>query len=399
MEKDLKMLHNKNARTILVRAYTGGNCGDDLFLKILFERFSKSKILLLIFPKQYKLYKEWLRVYQNLSLIHMPTFPFIRKCFLKFISLFDAGRTEYNCKSKIYFNFFIDVKNKIDVYIYIGGSMFAQFRSGLTIKDKLETVIVSALFDKPKYILGANFGPFVSDDFREYYKTVFGQYDDICFRDYKSYNYFRDLTQVRRENDIVFSLNYEIIEKEKLSVGVSIIDLLACKPARNTRRDFEEVYSKTIIELIERFLSENRPVYLFAFCCGDGDEKAIQKILKKLTSQNKSMIRIIEYKGDLDLFISEYMKVETMIVTRFHAMILSLLAGQYMYPLIYDQKMYNVLQDLHYNDQYSEISNIAPVDEILFALRSRNFILPYSSVRGSAERQFLKLDAFINENE
>jgi colanic acid/amylovoran biosynthesis protein len=383
-------------KTILVRAYTVQNCGDDMFLRILFERFPQTKMLLLVFPKQIKLYEGWLKKYPNISLLLMPMPPFIKKCFLKIISFFDEGKIREACLSKKYFNYFSNIKNEIDAFVYIIGSMSQQYKSGFSMGHKSDLIIVSALADKPKYLLGANFGPFIDDAFREYYKTVFRQYNDICFRDYKSYNYFKELPQVRYEKDIVFSLNYNNIEKEKGSIGLSIIDLLAQKAAYNTRKAFKDSYLRTIIGLIERFLSENRPIYLFPFSCCDGDEDVIKFVLNKLSSCNRSKVKIIKYKGNLDLFISEYMRVETMIVTRFHAMILSLLAGQYMYPLAYDQKMCNVLQDLHYNDKFSEISNIAPIEEIILALKSKNFVLPYSSVRESAERQFVNLDRFIN---
>jgi colanic acid/amylovoran biosynthesis protein len=265
--------------------------------------------------------------------------------------------------------------------------------------DKLELVILSALSDKPKYLLGANFGPFINNEFVDYYKNVFNKYDDVCFRDYKSYFYFHNLPRIRYEKDIVFSLNQNKVEKEKGSIGFSIIDLMTNKPTRNERKKYTHNYITTIIEITKRIMNEQCLVYFFSFCQRGGDEKAIEFVLRKLPYYMRKKINIIKYNGDLGCFIREYMKMEKMIVTRFHAMILSLIFNQYMYPFIYDQKMSNVLADLQYNDGYSAISDIENVDIILNKLNTKNFLLPLESVKKSSSRQFEKLAQFINNND
>jgi colanic acid/amylovoran biosynthesis protein len=116
--------------------------------------------------------------------------------------------------------------------------------------------------------------------------------------------------------------------------------------------------------------------------------------MKKIPSQLQRKIKVIKYRGNLNYFISEYMQMESTIVTRFHAMILSLIANQYMYPIIYSDKMLHVLNDLNYTGNYSCIDSIDTSDKILESLKNNNFVLP-DTIKNSAESQFKGLDHYI----
>jgi colanic acid/amylovoran biosynthesis protein len=118
--------------------------------------------------------------------------------------------------------------------------------------------------------------------------------------------------------------------------------------------------------------------------------------LRKLPVLTGKRIKVILYRGNLEYFITEYMKMEAMIVTRFHAMVLSLMANQFVYPFIYNIKMINVLNDLKYSGSYSFIDNIDSIEHIIDGLKSKKYSLPLSDVRSSAEKQFSALDNFIN---
>jgi len=85
---------------------------------------------------------------------------------------------------------------------------------------------LSQLFDrKPKYIIGSNFGPFQSADFKSFYEHLFTNCTDVCFRDTYSFSLFSHLPQIRYRPDIVFQYKLPQVAKQKSSVGFSIIDL------------------------------------------------------------------------------------------------------------------------------------------------------------------------------
>jgi hypothetical protein len=56
--------------------------------------------------------------------------------------------------------------------------------------------------------------------------------------------------------------------------------------------------------------------------------------------------------------------------------------------------MANLLDDLGYDGQYSEISNIQCSDNIIACLNNKKFVLSLS-ISECAEKQFSKLDQYI----
>ena len=51
--------------------------------------------------------------------------------------------------------------------------------------------------EKPVFILGANFGPYITQDFFDKYFFLFSKCHDICFRDSYSKELFKNLDNVR----------------------------------------------------------------------------------------------------------------------------------------------------------------------------------------------------------
>jgi colanic acid/amylovoran biosynthesis protein len=377
-------------KNILVRAYTQLNLGDDLFLKVLFERFNNTHFILLApFGK----YKKWEKQYDNVIIINFH------------FTLFDrlALRIISHLKSENYMNVFVrwkyrvlhPIKEQINAYLYIGGSLFQQHNEGCcSMNEIIDTYLTDLFSDKPKYILGANFGPFREEKYVFYYRTIFKQYTDVCFRDIYSYNLFKDIPNVRYEKDIIFCLDkLENIETEINSVGFSLIGLHYFPDICQ----YEQMYITTIVQLIIKLLSKNKSVYMFSFCKYGGDEKIIGKVIRKLSSQDRDKIKFIKYRGSINSFLSEYLKMESMFTTRFHSMILSVVANQYIYPLVYSKKMINVMNDLGYNIKYSNINNLDGIENIIKDLYSNKLCFSISDIGKSAESQFIKISQFVND--
>ena len=81
---------------------------------------------------------------------------------------------------------------------------------------------------KPFFYMTCNFGPYKTNEYLQQIKENLKLCQGICFRDFESYDKFKDISSVSYAPDIAFSYDYrDIIEKkEKKSIGISVINLL-----------------------------------------------------------------------------------------------------------------------------------------------------------------------------
>ena len=149
---------------IYTRAYLTENLGDDLFIKILIDRYKKHQFYSI--SRGFKNYtKGNLKVYSNPIL-----FDIIEEFKLeKYLS------------------------NKCDLAISIGGSMYMEN----------EKYIKDYSFGKNKYyVLRSNFGPYKTQGYYNKVYDFFKNAEDVCFREEYSYNLFKDLPNVRYAKEI-----------------------------------------------------------------------------------------------------------------------------------------------------------------------------------------------------
>ena len=177
-------------KKILVNAYLSLNFGDDLFLKILFERYDNVKWFLNSGDNRY------LKIFKDIELEENICTKILKKLKIKkFHSI----------------NF-----EKYDAGVYIGGSMFMESQTWKLDYDKLKYLLDNFNKNsKPYYILGCNFGPYSNKGYEEKYKMLFSKAEDICFRDSYSYEIFKELSNVRIAPDIVSQLKAKGIKKIK----------------------------------------------------------------------------------------------------------------------------------------------------------------------------------------
>lgn len=374
---------------ILITAYTALNLGDDLFLKILLDRYPSHKFILFSSNNEYSIL---LSNYNNVQIEYYNKFErFLLRGLTEFNLLFSirAPRLVGYVHKVLLKNKY---KNKCDAYLEIGGSIFIQKDKSLSVKEYKNRSISEIFKNKPMFILGANFGPSINEEFVNFYHDLFSRFSDVCFREKKSYDLFADIKQVRYESDIVYALKIPVVLKEKESLGISLIDL----SKRTELNIYASNYISTIVALVTKAIEVNKKVYLFSFCKSEGDEDAINAIREKLPSSFREKVQEICYDGNIDSFLESYLKVEAMFTSRFHAMILSLIANQNVYPLIYSLKMTNALQDIGFKGMFSYIKDmkIEIADEMLHEIYKNSHKLTNEAI--SAEEQFIKLDSFLN---
>lgn len=373
------------ANRILVNAYTHKNFGDDLFLKMLFERYSKSHFALLSKEVDYN------RIFSDYNLIiksrskSLIENTFLKKIFVK------LNRPLWNKLINTYEEEFLNsIKDENDVLVIIGGSMFMEGSHKIVPKFNRYNLLGKIFKNKPTFILGANFGPYKSKEFLEFYKSLFRNYTDVCFRDSYSQSIFDELPNIRMAPDIIFGYDIPNVKKISKTIGFSIIDLFY----RSDLKMYTQDYENYCVDLINQHIELGYTVNLFSFCTYEGDTRAIERIYQKLDVSQQRSINKVFYTGNIDSFLTTYLSTEVMYTTRFHATILSLIGEQKLVPLIYSKKMVNVLEDIGYTGDYINIQDLTKNSNLKQAIPS-TFTVDNSIVSRSKDH-FLELDKIIN---
>ncbi len=357
-------------KRIYLKAYTEINLGDDLFVRIICERYPQVQFYI-VAPKENA---AAFRNIKNLSNIGNPLW---RK---KGISGIQKILRKLGFKKHFWF----------DGQVYIGGSIFMQpedFGQGA------EYVCHAHLFRLPEqipyFILGANFGPFNDERFvalqREFFAT---QLTDLCFRDKWSYNLFKEISQVRYAPDIVCT--YDVPKKKKKN-----LILISCiyNNGRPGIPSFDnELYVQKMAEICDEYTKMGKEVYLLSMCEFERDEDACGAI-KKLCNP---LVKTIFYKGDIDEILSFFAQAEYVIASRFHAMVLAWLTKTPVFPICYNNKAEKVIEAYEFLGKFVGIQEFCNAKfEMVDENRKQNYIFDVEEIRREAEHQFEVLDKFL----
>lgn len=290
---------------VYIKAYTKKNVGDDLFVFILCNRYPHVEFYL-------KKAEPYTNVFKN----------------IKNLTLID------NQKQLSY-----------DAIIYIGGSIFIE-SSPLSVTRLLDLKKEIIKEDIPSYIIGANFGPYISDEyFTSAKEKIFPYLKQVTFRDKYSYNLFQNLKNIKYAPDIVFSLNTSNIKKEiKKEIGISIIHHLD----RPDLKKYYNNYINKLLEICKYYIQKNYKIRLFSFCEYEKDLVAINNLLNKMTEEEKEHTIISNYNGNIEEIINDIANLDLFITSRFHSIILGLKLNIPIIPICYSLKSTNVLNDIKF---------------------------------------------------
>ncbi|MDO4924986.1 MAG: polysaccharide pyruvyl transferase family protein [Turicibacter sp.] len=364
-------------KKILVNAYMAKNLGDDLFVKILLERYPNVEFIFTDY-----VIKNGAEEYRNVFINY------------KNVSFKYKYLNKYNILRRFLKNKVIKKQKfeKYDACIYIGGSIFMQIPQWKSqLEERLKCLSTLKKHQKPYFVLGANFGPYYEEVFRSVYLDFFKECKDVCFRDQYSKSLFLDLDNVRVHPDIVFQLKHKSKEKIENTLGIVPINL---KSIRGLEK-YKAIYEEKIKDIICYAKGLDIKVTLFSFCKHLGDLDTIQSIYNNLSEEEQCYVTIVDYDGDIDCFLDKFSEMESIVATRFHACILSQVFNQGVYPLIYSDKTYYSLLDLELAEYYTYIKEIENLNiKDLFTNIKKNKIYNKSLLK-SSERQFEKLDQFL----
>lgn len=362
-------------KKIFVDIYLAFNLGDDLFLDVLANQYPTAE-----FTVNYlgRYYDEFLSRYRNVS----------RRKY----TLLDKIGQRFKMSNTI--TNYDQIAEEHDALVFIGGSIFREEDYHYSLyQDRMKIVKKFKKRDKPVFILGANFGPFETEDFFNEYKAFFKLCDDVCFRDLYSYELFKDLPQVRYAPDIVFQMNVDeykaIPSKER--IGFSIIDVRH----KYGLSKYYEGYINSTVKSIELLVGKGYNCYLLSFCEEEGDLELINTITSHLPSEILKSVSIYDYKGNLREAIGLIATFKLFIAARFHANILALLLGIGVMPIIYSKKTTNMLKDINLDGILINMEELHLQYNEHTISKSINNKTNLEYISKNAENQFRELNKFL----
>ena len=349
-------------KKIFILAYARANVGDDLFIYMLLNKYKDVHFYINIKEDEHA---NAFKNFKNITIIPEK----------------ERELTPQNAK-------------EFDGYVYVGGSIFMEGGVVYNITEEFLKFLKECKKNNiPFYYISSNFGPYYTEEYVDLARRVYGEITDICFRDRYSYNMFEDIKSVRYEPDLAFSYEGKNEAKKPNTVGMSIIDL----DIRKDLKEKKDSYFDLLRNCIKDYVENDKEIYLFSFCKHEGDEKAINELVETMPEEYKTHVHKVLYHGDLERFLDTYSKMEYMICSRFHAMVLSTVFKQKSYVISYSDKINNVIKDLDLADDYLEFKDIEKCEVIpleKYELLGKNNL---NEIRGKSKKQLEKLETFIGD--
>lgn len=362
-------------KKIFLYAYDRINLGDDLFVRNIANRYPKIKFYFWTNMRNKKPFSD----VKNIKIICQ-----------------DSKKLERLNKihPSLFSRYKSHLEEKCDAVVYIGGSIFIEYESWRQLVTWWEWEAKNRKF----YILGANFGPYKTEAYREKFAEIFSDVSDICFRDRYSQNLFSNVKTARYAPDILLNYKFpEIVPKKQ--VFVSVIDCGTRNSGIDKISDKEDMYLDLLTGYIKKYAEIGYSIVLSSFCKIENDESAVEKLLKKVKNiKDNCNISVINYNGfNSDKVLSSINQSEIIIASRFHAAILGFAARRAVLPVVYSDKTINVLNDMGFKGKCIDIRKMTNSDiENISVVDSDNQMLDnIDELRSVSERHFSKLDQLL----
>lgn len=185
-------------KKVFLYAYDRQNLGDDLFVHTITKRYPHVRFYIWTD----KANRETFRCLPNLKVVDGNS-RFVR--FLRWL------------RPSLSVRYYYGLIRRCEAMVYIGGSIFIEYPNWEMICDGWEYKAENF----PYYVMGANFGPWHSEGYRDRMDRIFGKMQDVCFRDQYSHSLFPDNEKVRCAPDILYAYPMpKVAVNEKAGVRV-----------------------------------------------------------------------------------------------------------------------------------------------------------------------------------
>lgn len=368
-----------------VEGYWKGNLGDDLFLKILCERYPECNFTIIADFKYRETYN-----FEN----------------IEFISEKKDMFTKINNKLRSYTNQLkAPVKNlKFDSYngfIELGGSLFMLPKNGKLSDYNYKQRQKFIQKFKSGFIIGSNFGPFSSQYQLRKYFDLFKKYNGIVFRDSFSYSLFNNLKNIDWAPDVVFGLSESIKDSHKEDtpayIVISVIDINRKLEKDTYSSTLEIEYYNKLIEFINNAVLNEKNVILFSFCEFENDYNVCLEIFNRLNEKQKKYVTVYNHKN-IDNSLKIISNAERIIASRFHAMILGWVYEIPTMVISYSKKIENVINDSWPEQKFQDIHQVKELNikDIFMAEKIPQHIV--NEYKMDSRRHFEFLNEYIENN-
>ena len=358
-------------KRVLLYAYDQLNLGDDLFVHTIANRYPDVKFYL------------WSNAVNKTT--------FSR---LKNLVILDQKSSKIKTLEKLRPSLAAKYKNRkdnsCDCIVFIGGSIFIEYESW---PQTLAWWEYEAL-NHSIYVLGANFGPFHTEAFRDGFSKIFAKIEDVCLRDRYSQALFSDVEKVRYAPDILFSYPLQERPLAEKQVFVSVIDCASKDEGDNNLTNYEHSYIAMMVKLLTCFIEKGYKIVLSSFCKAEGDLNAIERIRSAIPADSAI---VVDYNGTNSQEVLDKISESSIIIaSRFHAAIFGFAANKPVFPVIYSDKTKHVLEDAGFQGKYMDIRHLEQIDiNALLADLDRQRLSDIDRIKKESKLHFMKLDQVL----
>ena len=228
---------------LLTSGYFYRNLGDDLFLRILANRYPTHQFHTLI-------HGDHACAYTDMPNVRVMPMTKLRRGMDKVLAKLNPGLRLACVMGK-----------KADASVLIGGSMFQELA-----EDGSD---ISRLQKMPKnynrlFVLGINFGPYKTGAYLESCQKYLAGATDVCFRDETSYGLFSHLPNTRLGSDIVFCIEDLCpgVKNKQNTCFISVMDF----GTKKALQPYRDAYLHFLKEQVLEQQAMGRQVVLVSFC-------------------------------------------------------------------------------------------------------------------------------------
>lgn len=303
-------------KNIYLYAFIDTNFGDNLFVHTIAKRYPEHKFHMVVNDTYRKSYELLASFERNIVLVETADEEFL---------------------------------NKMDGMLIVGGDMFG---NGIytTMTRQIQTIrknggFVSfmgiSLFKDYKFITKVSL------------RRMFNKANHIVVREDETYNQLRKLAPkvpVTSAADMAFTV--DVSEVSKLPVQKGLLGISVRKKIPRNAPDAYDSYCKNVARATEAYLKEskNNKVRFLALSKGVFDDEAVSREIIQLCSKEyMDRIEIATFDGDVDGYVTKMQECESLLCTRFHALVFAILLEKPFVPVIYEDKMTRLLNEIGYD--------------------------------------------------
>ena len=244
------------------------------------------------------------------------------------------------------------------------------------------------------YCLGCNMEPLDSPIKQFLISRKLNQFKLITCRDQASYRWLQQNTQKPETHylpDILFSLPDEWLPERKSpdKLGISLM--------HRAGDSADCLYYRAMAEAADEWVEKTgKGVILMAFDTGKEDDlfacRAVQSLMR-----HPERPEIAAHRDGTEI-PAAYARCEKIIGTRLHSMVLALRMGIPFFPVIFREKMWNLICDLNYPVAGCKIDRINQQAIFSFLSEPQSVFSLQADLRSAANKHALLLKAAMNED-